>query len=243
MQVPLRTGLGSPPLIRLLARLAALDVAGSRQSLPDKLGQWLGWTDAVALSSALTAKPPAALPREDGDEARECERVRAALVKAISDEGPALKAGHTAPPLRLPRGVKLAPVDDYADYRQRCLFLQRAMDTALGNLRSRLRAALAAHSPDAGRLAVLDTVMERVLGAREASLLALVPTLLERRFRQLRQTEQAVLAEAQADGQPGPMQSDAWQATFRREMREVLLAELDLRFLPVEGLLAALQDR
>ena len=240
LQVPLRTGLGSPPLIRLLTRLADLEVTESRQSLPDRLGQWLGWTDAVALSSALNAKAPAPLPvPDDSDDARECERVRAALVKAISDEGPAVKAGRNAPPIRLPRGVKLAPVDDYADYRHRYLFLQRAMDTALGNLRSRLRVALAARSSDKGKLAVLDTVMERVLGAREASLLAVVPTLLERRFKHLRQAEQA----APAAGQPESLTPDAWQATFRREMRDVLLAELDLRFLPIEGLLAALQDR
>lgn len=34
-----------------------------------------------------------------------------------------------------------------------------------------------------------------------------------------------------------------WLATFRKDMRSVLLAELDIRLQPIEGLLAALHDR
>ncbi|HEX7937312.1 MAG TPA: DUF3348 family protein, partial [Paraburkholderia sp.] len=59
LQAPQRTALSGPALIRLLARLVDVDVPESRQSLSDRLSQWLGWTDAIALSSALTGAPPA----------------------------------------------------------------------------------------------------------------------------------------------------------------------------------------
>lgn len=243
LQVPRRTALGGPPLIRLLTRLADLDVAESGQSLPDRLGHWLGWTDALALAGVLNAREPAALPpADDTDDARECARVRAALCKAIAEDG--VYAAPPAGPGRAARPARhILPPDDYATYRQRYVALQRTMATALANLRSRLRVALAARASERARLAMTDAVMERVLGARESSLFAVVPVLLERRFVHLREAEQAALAQAQAEGRPAPVEPGSWLAAFRADMRDVLLAELDVRFLPVEGLLAALHDR
>ncbi|REI39152.1 DUF3348 family protein, partial [Xanthomonas oryzae pv. oryzae] len=37
--------------------------------------------------------------------------------------------------------------------------------------------------------------------------------------------------------------SDGWLDVFRKDMQSVLLAELDVRFHPIEGLLAALRTR
>lgn len=54
--------MSGPTLVRLLARLADADVPESRQSLSDRLSQWLGWTDAISLSSALSGGPPAVAP-------------------------------------------------------------------------------------------------------------------------------------------------------------------------------------
>jgi hypothetical protein len=75
-----------------------------------------------------------------------------------------------------------------------------------------------------GRLAEVDAVMEVALTPREHTLLAKVPDLLGQRFARLH-----------AGGQPH------WLDAFRREMQSVLLAELDLRFQPVDALLAALR--
>ncbi len=83
------------------------------------------------------------------------------------------------------------------------------------------------------RLAAVDAVMERVLGTQERNLLASVPGLLEGHFLRLRKAGQDP---ANDDNDPGP-----WLDTFRADMRGVLLAELDFRFQPVEGLLAALR--
>jgi hypothetical protein len=88
------------------------------------------------------------------------------------------------------------------------------------------------------RLASVDVVMEQVLAARERSLLATVPALLEKHFKRLRQAGQPAPDEPDSGIQPG-----AWLDVFRKDIRLVLLAELDFRFQPVEGLLEALRTR
>jgi hypothetical protein len=63
-----------------------------------------------------------------------------------------------------------------------------------------------------------------------------VPGLLGGHFERLREGEKRRLAEAQAQAE-----SDVWLDVFRKDLQSVLLAELDVRFQPVEGLLAALR--
>jgi hypothetical protein len=132
------------------------------------------------------------------------------------------------------------PVDTaagFAPHRQRYLAKQQAMEASIGPLRERMRAALEARSPAMARLAAVDAVMAQVLDAREHSLLATVPAVLEKHFERLRQTAPAV-------GEPGTeTQPEAWLETFRKDSQDVLLAELDFRFQPVEGLLEALRMR
>jgi hypothetical protein len=250
VQAPQRTAFSGPALIRLLARLTDVDVPESGQSLSDRLSQWLGWTDAIALSSALNGNPPAgaAGARAFGEaEESECARVRTSLAKAIVGDSVFAAARRRGPASQvLPQ---VAPVDapvDYAVFRQRYLSMQQTMETGIGTLRGRLRAMLAARTPAMARLAVVDAVMERALSERERSLLAAVPGLLAGHFERLRQAEQQTLADAEASGdattataaKPG-----AWLDTFRKDMQSVLLAELDVRLQPVEGLLAALRTR
>jgi hypothetical protein len=241
-QAPPRAALSGPTLVRLLAQLAGTDVAQSSQSLPDRLSQWLGWTDAIALSSALNGEPPSVAggARAFGrDDANLCASVRRALTRTITHE--------PAPARRDARSTAHAePADeraDYAEFRQRYLSIQQAMETDIGQLRARLRVMLAAKAPALARLAAVDAIMERSLGARERSLLAAVPALLGARFERLRAAHQAALAAAQADEESAASTPGAWLAGFRKEMQSVLLAELEVRFQPVEGLLAALRAR
>ena len=107
--------------------------------------------------------------------------------------------------------------------------MQQAMEERIEPLRQRLRAQLAGTSPDGARLAAVDAVMEQVLAQREQLLLHGISTQrLERRFESLKPQGEDIAA--------GP-----WLETFRQDMHAVLLAELDTRLQPVEGLLAALR--
>ncbi len=60
-------------------------------------------------------------------------------------------------------------------------------------------------------------------------------------FERLRRAEQETPADAEASGNAPALTPGAWLDVFRKDMQSVLLAELDLRFQPVEGLLAALR--
>jgi hypothetical protein len=244
VQAPQRTAISGPTLIRLLARLTDIDVPESRQSLSDRLSQWIDWTDAIALSTALNSHPPAVAcgARACGSaEENECARVRTSLANAI--------AGDTAFAAAKPRGAAQAPSQgtpmdaavDYAIFRQRYLTMQQAMETDIGNLRGRLRGMLAARTPGMTRLAAVDAVMERALSSHEHSLLATIPVLLAGHFERLRQAEQEALADAHAAGDAAAVAPGAWLEVFRIDMQSVLLAELEVRLQPVEGLLAALR--
>jgi hypothetical protein len=214
-QAALRPTVRGPTFIRLLARLADVDVAASAQPLPERLGQWLDWKQALALADALDRQPavPSVAAPALGELHAECLRAREALARAI-EEDPLLAPGASAP-----------AEPDYAAFRQFCLARQRALQATTGRLRGKLRDALASASADLARLAEVDAVMEAALTPREHGLLGRVPELLAQRFERLR-----------AAGHAAP----SWLDGFRRDMRNVLLAELDLRFQPVDALLAAL---
>lgn len=243
VQASRRTGFTGSPLVRLLSRLTDSDVGQPRQTTAERLSQWFGWTDDISLSAALNAGPASSLSRAKASssaEEAECARVRAALTKAIASDGAA------------PRGDPADTTADFAPLRQRYLARQQAMEAGIGPLRSRLRTTLAGRSQAMARLAAVDVVMEQVLAVQERSLLSAVPALLEKRFKRLRQAAreaQADQAAEQAADQTTPDQpsgsgtrpAPAWQDVFHKDLQDVLLAELDFRFQPVEGLLEALR--
>lgn len=225
-----RPGLGGPALIRLLARLTDTAAVDPRVALSDRLSQWLGWADAITLSTVLTSAVPAAKPAGRADDAldvrRECEDLRNGLLAAINNDGK--KPAGREPDRRLRAQPAIQRVEiDYPVHGQRYVSLQQTMESDIGRLRGRLRSMLAGRSPEMTRLAMLDALMERTLAPRERSLLATLPGMLEKHFARLRQNS-------------GRDESDAWLATFRQDMRSVLRAELEVRLQPIEGLLCAL---
>jgi hypothetical protein len=109
------------------------------------------------------------------------------------------------------------PAADFEDCRHRFRVHQQAMATATSTLRAQLRTALASATPAGARLAALDGVMATALAAREGHLLAGVIERLE-----------ALQALELTDRGP--------------TVQAVLLAELETRLQPAEGLLAALGE-
>lgn len=211
-----RSGLTGTALLRLLASMAeAPQRAGEvRVAFADGLVQWVGWTDAIALSAALEQTATSARPQNLYDEEHaEYERVRTTLAQAIGREVQA--AGRSA----LEAGMGFAP------YRHCCLARQQAMGVAVGALRDRVRAAVAAGGADLARLAAVDAVLARALAAQEQRLFAAVPARLEQHFQRL------------CAGEASGAALDA----FRADLQAVLLAELELRLQPIEGLLEALR--
>lgn len=232
-----------PEFIRQLARMIDVGVTPTQQPLSQRLSQWLDWTHSIALSTALDGSPVAGVgPVSPASvEEEECALVRTALARAITADG----TGAPSPATK-PVAAAEGSVDDQADYapfRQRYHAMQRSMQSATGRLRGRLRDKLAEGTTDMVRLAEVDAVMERALSPREQTLLAVVPTLLGGHFERLRQADGSSSADESASQDPAATSTGAWLDVFRRDMQNVLLAELDLRFQPVDGLLAALRAR
>ncbi|HDS1556269.1 DUF3348 family protein [Stenotrophomonas maltophilia] len=211
-----QTVLGGPDFLRLLARLSDGAMPATSPVLTDRLGQWVDWSRAVALSTALGGRVPAAADAGEAmdDLLADCEQAHASLLASIRDDAEAE---------RLLDLAEAAATPTFASLRQRYRVLQQAIQTATGRLRGRLRDQLLRASPDLARLAEIDAVMEQTLSPREHSLLAIAPSVLGTRFDRVH-------------GQPG------WRTAFRHDMRSLLLAELQLRFHPIEGLLAALRS-
>ncbi len=214
-----RTAYHSPPLVRLLAGLDQTpppDPARPHANVGERLGQWLAWTDAIALSQALNQPPAQALRRSavastQARAATALSRVREDLRRAVLQD-----------PLFQPDTSANA---DLADYRRAAQARQRAMAAAIGPLRAQLRGLLATTSAAGAHLAALDATLEAALGEREHHSLAGVVPRLERHFQQLQQA-----------------QAPHWRDNFHQTLQQVLLAELDLRLQPAQGLLDALDE-
>lgn len=261
VQVARRAGLTDSALVRLLARLTEHNPGESAQSFTDRLSDWLRWTDAMSLFTALQDSPAprpgrrraagadraAAQAGAAGASDLACQRVREALEQALADDGAHLDE---RPMGRRPRTHLAAPTPildipvDFSPYRRHYQDSQQTMETAIGPVRAQLRERLAAGTPDMARLAQVDAVMEQVLGPHERRLLSTLPSLLHRRFERERDAASAAaLADPTDAGHrsapPAPAAAP-WQSAFRQDLHAVLQAELALRWQPVDGLLAAL---
>lgn len=204
--------------VRLLGQGVPADCEASGMDFAERLSLWLNAFDAIGLQAAHQAvravatpasgKPPAA--RTSTQLAEDFQRVRSVLAEVIARE--------PAPAADLD-----AAEAGFARYQQRHLHLQRQMEQMIAALRDHVRQVLSRATPALRQLATLDAAFERVLSAREQSLLATVPARLQRRFEQLRETG------------GGP-------EIFHKEWGAALLAELDLRLEPVMGLIDAVNN-
>ncbi|NRF67579.1 DUF3348 family protein [Aquincola sp. S2] len=197
--------------IRLLADLACAETGDSKQTFAERLSGWLDWTDAIALSAALNgAETPVAAADRPGKGAKTAS-VFAACKRVRAELVRAITA----------EGADAETTADLTASRRWYVGHQRTMTERIGVLRADVRQALSNRSPALARLAALDAVFDEALAARERHLLSQVPALLEQRFEQLRSAP---------DG----------AATYGRDMQRVLLAELDIRLQPIEGMMEAL---
>lgn len=212
-----RTHLSSSTLIRLLHEHAGAEGAEAKQTFAERLSQWLGWTDAIALSAVMnggSAPVPSTVAAGRFMPARgvlaEFDRVRTELAHAIHTDrviapqppAPVKPAKTTKRPSAQPLAAEppptaLTPPDDPADFapcRRQLTAHQRTMTERIAALRADVRLALTNQSAALGQLAAVDAVMDDALAAREKHVLSLVPALLEKRFDALRRANPAPAA-------------------------------------------------
>jgi hypothetical protein len=208
----------------LLDNWIPLDAEPSRQEVAERLGQWLGVHDVVTLHAAqqsiVSGSVAEAVPVATAAElTEELRRLRASLQGLISAD-----ESYAQPD----------PEAGFAPHHRRYLGQQRRMQGGIDGLRVRIRQALSVASPRLAQLAMLDGVMQQLFGAREQKLLSTVPLFLKELFEQLHRQQPDALGLV-----PLPL---AWLDTFRRDLQEALLAELDTRLQPLLGMLSALNS-
>jgi exonuclease VII large subunit len=193
-----------------------------RQDVAERLGQWLHVAEAIRLHAAQAQLAMVArrVGRQRPDDLRlrwqqELDRLRGALTRSIRTVDPA----HQPDPAD--------PDTEFALYHQRLNDLQRRMEMGVDALRQHVRQQLAQVNPE---LAAMDAVMDPLFAGREQRLLAGLSAFLRARFVALQQQT----TEADSPDAPG------WLQTFSAEFEQLMLAELDLRLLPVVGLIESL---
>jgi hypothetical protein len=240
----------SAQLIRLLAELDAVPPLDAAGDFAERLGQWVGFTDAIHLCAVHNAIPGgAAAPTRPSRSAavallaEEVTRVRGAMEQSMrrvaSDRTGKSRIPVPVPLLELPLDLKHA----FEPYRRYYQAQQREMDVTVAALRAKLRAAAARASTTMQQLCTLDEALESIFNPREDTLLAGLPTLLEKRFKHWFKVHQKALAHSPCADDPAEwLTASGWLTRFGQELQSVLLAELDMRLQPTLGLLEALQN-
>ncbi|OYU43759.1 MAG: hypothetical protein CFE44_16625 [Burkholderiales bacterium PBB4] len=234
---PLQTHFNSSRLMHVLADLEGVSTAAVGSGFAEKLGLWVSFTDAIALSAVHSAAQPilpqARVTTQATRLAQDLAHTRSGLEALITGRG-TLPAGKAA--IKLPHVVAddtLPGASAYEPYRRYYTAHQREMESSLGPLRAKVRGELSRSTPALQQLAAMDATLENILSERESRVLAKVASLMQRRFMHLLRTHSAP-----PDADP---KQDPWLVRFGLELQNVLLAELELRLQPTLGLLEAYQ--
>jgi hypothetical protein len=246
-----RTSFHSSKLIRCLADLEIVDAADPGNGFAEKLGLWVHFADAIALSAvhneSMSGRPPG-MHHEPQSAAQapiaaEFNQIQAVLVNSITRS---CSRGLGKTHIKLPAPILDLPLDLRAAYAPYGRFYEahaRDMEMTIQPLRVNVRAALAKASPKLRKLAELDAMFEKILRDRERQLLSKVPALLRKRFNQLFNAHQQKLVDSrQSDKPAGWTQTGGWLARFCHDMQMLLLAEMELRLQPTMGLIEAFNE-
>ena len=220
-----RTSFHSSTLIRCLTDLKLLDAANPEDRVAEKLGLWINFSDAIALSAVHSENlsRPLAEPQSATLRGRqpavlavimaEFDRIQTALVNSITQS---CTSGRDKLPITLPVPTHDVPLDRKAAFIPYARVYEaqvREMDMLIQPLRVNARAALVRASPTLKKLAELDAMFEKILRAREKQLLAKVPALLKKRFDHLLDADQPAPSDMP---QPPHLQQPSSRRRLRR---------------------------
>ncbi len=126
----------------------------------------------------------------------------------------------------------------YAPYRNHYLTIQGHLSVVTQRLHMKMGQAVAGLSPKLAGLAALDRGLGDAFYHRQHHLLGRIPELLEHHFEHLLVTNWQTLSDRPSVSDLAPwMASGGWISMFGDQMQELLLSELELRLLPVLGMI------
>ena len=214
----------APPSTRLVQLVAALGNGtglGTHGCFAERMGRLFDLSDTIALDAAYKYQSMGPFRPEEGLTERlraDFNQTRDTLISGITLS---FDPGEAKVKLRLPRTVETPPV--FKPYE-----------------RFYLRDGFAAQNHTLAQLAVLDTVFDNTLASYGRYCFAAIPMVLGKRFRSLWRAHRNQQPEDQPDPADAWVAPGGWLHQFRQEMQTLLLAELETRLEPVQGLLDAL---
>jgi hypothetical protein len=236
-----RISTSSSRLVRSLAELAGWDAALTPDQFGERLGQLFDLPDSIRLSAVHDARQeapgqPQGLAREEVK--ADFLRVRDAIVSSVRAR---FTPGTGSLRLRFPlitADMSVEQIQSAEPYLAFYAAQQRDIDLRVRNLQASIREAVAGFSPDLARLAALDAALADPLAAHSRRLFAVVPRVLEQRFAVLLANYRRAIGDQIHD----PEQWGKTLEQFRRDMRGLLLAEIEARLLPTLGLIEAMDE-
>jgi hypothetical protein len=218
-------------LVRQLADMSLLDNGNLPQTADLRIGKLLDLSDSVRIAAAQLPDNEPFEPSSVTPESVRADflRVRASLLKAVELS---FNPGQRYTRIKLPVVEGRALAEDPAvlgAYQRFYASHQRDIVYRVQGLRERVSSCVSGASPELKQLARLDATLGSSLSAHASACFAKIPSLLSQRFEALNQPQIS-------------MSGEATHTQFQREIKNLLLAEIDARLLPIQGLVEALDD-
>lgn len=256
-------------LVRFLNDLVVSDAVLFDKGFAERISQLIGLQQSLALSGLkgrLAGHRFEPLPIEADAIRQEFLRVNQALVESIVES---FRPGSGSVRVQFP-GTRLdstqGQLSQFGLYSQFYTARQRELERKCLHLLSFVRDGVAGLSPRLAQLVMVETALADAINGYDRQCLAKIPKLLEGRFDELRQVTEPQASEVQtAECKASERESNTaeqadlaktvnddfelvqgptpdWVQQFAVDMRGLLLAELELRLLPVLGLLEAITE-
>lgn len=251
---------------RLVRRLSEMDVSDPSAAygyFSEQFGQLVDLSGSIALAGILDELPavPFIPNRVSSGEIKEAFiKERSAIVHTIITRfvpnqgyagGKLPSPGEYHAHCRLTgvfTGSGAESVVDHAaafePYRKFYVKRQGELAAGVHGIHTRIGKSVSGLSPELARLSRLDSGLGQVLAGSSRAFFAKIPRLLGKRFEHQLTLHWRELADTPAASDIEKwMNPDGWIYRFCMEMREVLLAELDIRMQPVLGMIDALPKK
>jgi len=240
-QNPPQLSLNASRLVRFLSDLAVSNVEISHEHFSERLGSLIDLSGSIKLSEAHSKLSRLAFElTTDSTETVKASflRVRASIVQSIIKS---FIPGGPPSRIRLPKpkvGGSTEKTVAYEPYLKFYVAHQIDIHSRVQSLQSQVREAVSGLSPELAQLSALDAAVGDALAVRSRDFFAIVPRLLEKRFKQLHDEQQQ-----DANNPDSWLQAGGGLEQFCSEMRGLLLAELEVRLQPVLGLVEAVNEK
>ena len=240
-QAAVAGSLNGSRLVRLLSGLAGAAVEPGPAKFTERLGELIDLSDSISLSLAHGILPTGGfkpgivsvrVAREDA------QRVRSSMEKAVRRS---FSPGGSPSRVKLPPADCPSPRDEKAAFEPYLKFYeahQRDISFRSQNLHAQSREAVAGLSPELARLAALDAALGKTLMVHNREFFGAIPKILQGRFGALFASYVQGLVEQVEDRK-------LWlqlHEQFCGELQSLLMAEIEARLLPVQGLLESIDE-